>query len=153
MSTARFHFRYSTIHILDEIVSMENYMLLLKVSHQHHIFHGNNVVQSGRCYTWVFESRDQDRFPAWPIITFDTKLQMAEAGWSGSSSANRWHELSMAPCFLATNPNTLQNKSPMGNQGKHLSIIVRHERLLLTPIYENGRSAQIFAQPVNCGRT
>ena len=33
---------------------------------------------------------------------------MADAGCSGSSSANKWQALSEAPlCFLATNPNTL----------------------------------------------
>lgn len=33
---------------------------------------------------------------------------MAEAGWSGSSSANRWLTLSVVlPCFLATNPKSL----------------------------------------------
>lgn len=42
------------------------------------------------------------------FITLDTKLVMAEAGWSGSSSANRWLMLSVVlPCFLATNPNSL----------------------------------------------
>lgn len=42
-------------------------------------------------------------------MTFDTKLTMALAGCSGSCSANRWHTLSVAlPCFLATNPKTLQ---------------------------------------------
>lgn len=42
------------------------------------------------------------------FITLDTKPVMAVAGWSGSSSANRWLTLSVVlPCFLATNPNSL----------------------------------------------
>jgi len=46
-----------------------------------------------------------------PIMTFDTKFTMALAGCSGSCSANRWHTLSVPlPCFLATNPNTLQGQ-------------------------------------------
>jgi len=36
-----------------------------------------------------------------------TKFTIATAGWSGSSSANRWHWLSglLTFGFLATNPN------------------------------------------------
>jgi len=42
------------------------------------------------------------------FIILDAKLTMAEAGWSGSSSANRWLTLSVVlPCFLATNPKSL----------------------------------------------
>lgn len=42
------------------------------------------------------------------FIILETKLVMAEAGWSGSSSANRWLTLSVVlPCFLATNPKSL----------------------------------------------
>lgn len=46
-----------------------------------------------------------------PIITLETKLTMAVAGWSGSNSANRWLTLSVVlPCFLATKPKNLQWK-------------------------------------------
>lgn len=42
------------------------------------------------------------------IITLETKLTMAVAGWSGSISANRWLTLSVVlPCFLATKPKNL----------------------------------------------
>lgn len=42
-------------------------------------------------------------------MTLLMKLTMAEAGWSGSSSAKRWHTFSARlPGFLATNPNTLR---------------------------------------------
>lgn len=52
-------------------------------------------------------------------MTFDTKLTMALAGCSGSCSANRWHTLSVAlPCFLATNPKTLQETS-LGLSSQH----------------------------------
>lgn len=41
-------------------------------------------------------------------MTLLMKLTMAEAGCSGSSSANRWHTFSARlPGFLATNPKTL----------------------------------------------
>ncbi len=42
------------------------------------------------------------------VITLETKLTMAVAGWSGSISANRWLTLSVVlPCFLATKPKNL----------------------------------------------
>lgn len=47
----------------------------------------------------------------WPALsmTLETKLTMAEAGWLGSSSANRWQALSVVlPCFRATKPKSLQ---------------------------------------------
>lgn len=45
-----------------------------------------------------------------PII-FNTKLTMALAGWSGSSSAKRWLTLSVVlPCLRATNPNSLEGQ-------------------------------------------
>lgn len=45
-----------------------------------------------------------------PII-FETKLTMALAGWSGSSSAKRWLTLSVVlPCLRATNPNNLEGR-------------------------------------------
>ena len=44
-------------------------------------------------------------------IIFKTKLTMALAGWSGSSSAKRWLTLSVVlPCLRATNPNSLETK-------------------------------------------
>lgn len=44
-------------------------------------------------------------------MTFVTKLTMADAGWPGSSSANRWQVLSFPPlCFFATKPNILGKK-------------------------------------------
>ena len=47
-----------------------------------------------------------------PIMTRVTKLTMAEAGWSGSSSANTWHALSVAlPCLRATKPKNLQHRN------------------------------------------
>lgn len=43
-----------------------------------------------------------------PSMTLETKLTMAAAGWSGSSSAKRWQMLSVVlPCFLATKPKSL----------------------------------------------
>lgn len=62
---------------------------------------------------WRAESRTERHqiFFRDPIMTFDTKFTMALAGCSGSCSANRWHRLSVVlPCFLATNPNTLQGQ-------------------------------------------
>lgn len=45
-----------------------------------------------------------------PIILV-TKLTMALAGWSGSSSAKRWLTLSVVlPCLRATNPNNLEGQ-------------------------------------------
>lgn len=45
------------------------------------------------------------------FIILETKLTMAEAGWSTSSSANRWLTLSVVlPCFLATNPKSLDER-------------------------------------------
>lgn len=55
-------------------------------------------------------------------MTFDTKFTMALAGCSGSCSANRWHTLSVAlPCFLATNPNTLQGQQRGGSENRQAS--------------------------------
>lgn len=46
-----------------------------------------------------------------PSMTLETKLTMAAAGWSGSSSAKRWQMLSVVlPCFLATKPKSLGGK-------------------------------------------
>lgn len=43
------------------------------------------------------------------FMTLETKLTMAEAGWSGSNSANRWLTLSVVlPCLRATKPNSLK---------------------------------------------
>lgn len=45
------------------------------------------------------------------IITLETKLTMAVAGWSGSISANKWLTLSVVlPCFLATKPKNLERR-------------------------------------------
>lgn len=47
------------------------------------------------------------------FIILETKLTMAEAGWSGSSSANRWLTLSVVlPCFLAMNPKSFTEPPP-----------------------------------------
>lgn len=47
------------------------------------------------------------------FIILETKLTMAEAGWSMSSSANRWLTLSVVlPCFLATNPKSFTEPPP-----------------------------------------
>jgi len=44
------------------------------------------------------------------ISNFSIKLTIAVAGWLGSSSANRWHVLSVTlPLLRATKPNSLQH--------------------------------------------
>lgn len=49
-------------------------------------------------------------------MTLDTKLTMAAAGWSGSSSAKRWQTLSVVlPCFLATKPKSLGGEKVRGS--------------------------------------
>lgn len=57
------------------------------------------------------------------FIILETKLVMAEAGWSGSSSANRWLTLSVVlPCFRATKPNSLaRQKMTLGTNFKRNS--------------------------------
>lgn len=51
-----------------------------------------------------------------PSMTLETKLTMAAAGWSGSSSAKRWQMLSVVlPCFLATKPKSLGVKKTRGS--------------------------------------
>lgn len=45
----------------------------------------------------------------WPSRTLVMKVTMAPAGWSGSSSAKRWHTFSQGlPGFLATKPKILE---------------------------------------------
>lgn len=45
----------------------------------------------------------------WPSRTLVMKVTMALAGWSGSSSAKRWHTFSQGlPGFLATKPKILE---------------------------------------------
>lgn len=49
-------------------------------------------------------------------MTLETKLTMAAAGWSGSSSAKRWQTLSVVlPCFLATKPKSLGGEKVRGS--------------------------------------
>lgn len=51
-----------------------------------------------------------------PSMTLETKLTMAAAGWSGSSSAKRWQMLSVVlPCFLATKPKSLSGEKARGS--------------------------------------
>ena len=51
-----------------------------------------------------------------PSMTLETKLTMAAAGWSGSSSAKRWQTLSVVlPCFLATKPKSLGGEKVGGS--------------------------------------
>lgn len=75
-------------------------------------------------------------------MTFDTKFTIALAGCSGSCSANRWHTLSVAlPCFLATNPNTLQtakngrsgseNRYTVPYRGNNSGLLQKSKQLLL----------------------
>ena len=63
--------------------------------------------------------------------TFCIKLTMAVAGWSGSSSANRWHWLPLKlPCLRATNPNILQEKrmkSAILHQGKIIQNSIQNK--------------------------
>lgn len=84
------------------------------------------------------------------FIILETKLTMAEAGWSGSNSANRWLTLSVVlPCFLATNPKSLEDGKNVSMQcilkpseqcsKSELTLLIH---LLLLPIY--GRKTEVF---------
>lgn len=98
-------------------------------------------------FWWSFYVHDQDRLTGWAIMTFDTKLQIADAGWSGSISAKRWQALSTRlPCFLATKPKILKE-----NQTVILKFTIIEWKTALYAIYSISREKKSTKEfPFKC---
>lgn len=119
-------FRTSSYSFRSPSTKKSSHMLLQKrrnTPHMLHLFHPVTFIHKqvkngrGKVCSWIDRSKkymlrlavSAHRFCK-PII-FDTKLTMALAGWSGSSSAKRWLTLSVVlPCLRATNPNNLEGQ-------------------------------------------